>query len=581
MSEMRTAQSSLERSRAETAESGKAILLEGENEVLRLIIEGTPLPAVLQELAKMAEHQGSPGILASILLIDKDHQHLRFAAAPSFPALSPNMRIPIGPKSGACGAAVFFRSPILIDDTNSLELGLEFRDFAAKNGLRSCWSMPIISSRGALLGTFALYYRDARARVDSDRAVLEMLARTCALAIERSQTERKLAESEERLRSLSRCSPIGIFTTSVDRSFTYVNPRFREIGAFGYEKTVDYWLENAVLAEHRERVVGLWTRSVAGRLEFSEEFPIVTEAKDVHWVNLRAAPMKSSIGEHIGYVGTLEDVSERRRAESDLRSETAFRRAIEESIPCGIATFNLEGRRTYVNRAFAEMLGCSPEELTGEVAPFKNWPPEQREQLQKRFLEVLSGNAPREGMELTFQRKNGELFTVLVTFSELLDAEQRRCGWVASVLDITKRKRAEEAMRQSEAGLRLALDVGKMGAWEWDIVHNTVRWSSQIEKIHGLEPGTFGGTFADFQKDILPHHRSQVLAAVEEAVCSQGAYHVEYEIIRPDGQKAWLEARGQVFSNERGEAIKMAGICIDITHLKAEKIPASASGATD
>jgi PAS domain S-box-containing protein len=577
---MRSAQRSQERSPAETPENGKALLLEGENEVLRLIIEGTPLPVILQELAKMAEHQGSPGILASILLIDKDRQHLRFAAAPSFPALSPNMRIPIGPKSGACGAAAFFRSPVLIEDTASNELGLEFRDFTVKRGLRSCWSMPIISSRGSLLGTFALYYRDPCTRVDSDRAVLEMLARTCALAIERSQAERNLAESEERLRSLSRCSPIGIFTTNVDRSFTYVNPRFREIGAFAYEKTVEYWLENAVDVEHRERVLGLWNRSVASRLEFSEEFPIVTDTKNVHWVNLRAAPMKSSIGEHIGYVGTLEDVSERRRAESDLRSESAFRRAIEESIPCGIATFNLQGRRTYVNRAFAEMLGCSPEELIGEVAPFKNWPAEHKEQLQKWFFDVLSGDAPKDGMELTFQRRNREFFTVLVTFSELLDAFQQRCGWVASVLDITERKRAEESMRQSEAGLRLALDVGRMGTWEWDIVHNTVHWSSQIEKIHGLEPGTFGGTFADFQKDINPDHRSRVFAAIDEALHSQGAYHVEYEIIRPDGRKVWLEARGQVFSNEHGEAIKMAGICVDITHRKAEEIPAAAKDAS-
>src|SRR5215472_7914436 len=159
-------------------ENDKSVLLEGENEALRLIIEGTPLSVVLHELARLAERQGPPGILSSILLADKDGQHLRFAAAPSFPAVVQNTRIPIGPKSGACGAAAFYRSPILIVDTSSDELGPEFRDFAAQYGLRSCWSMPIISSKGALLGTFALYYLDPRTHSDSGRAVLEMLSRT-------------------------------------------------------------------------------------------------------------------------------------------------------------------------------------------------------------------------------------------------------------------------------------------------------------------------------------------------------------------------------------------------------------------
>jgi PAS domain S-box-containing protein len=411
--------------------------------------------------------------------------------------------------------------------------------------------------------------------------MLEMLARTCALAIERSQTQRDLTESEERLRSLSRCSPIGIFTTSVERTFTFVNPRFREISAFGYEKTVEYWLENAVDQHHREQVLARWTRSVADRLEFSEEFPVVTDAGVARWVNLRAAPMKSSVGEHIGYVGTVEDVSERRRAESELRTESAFRQAIEESIPCGIVTFNLEGRRTYVNRAFAEMMGCSAEELINEAPPFKNWPAGHREELHQRFLDVISGGVPKDGLEVTFERRNGELFMVFLTFSELLDESHQRCGWVAAVLDITERKRAEESHRESEARLTLALDVGKMGAWEWDIVHQTIRWSPQIERLHGLPPGSFGGTFDDFHKDMNPDHRAGVFLAIEEAIRVRGAYHVEYEIIRPDGEHVWLEARGQVFSNERGEAIKMAGICMDITDRKGEEHPgiARSSGA--
>src|SRR5581483_7711482 len=134
-------------------------LLEAENEVLRLIVEQAPLSAVLTQLVRMAEQHGSAGLLASILLLDEDGLHLRHGAAPTL-ADAYNRAIDgieIGPSVGSCGTAAFRGEPVVVTDIATDPLWSAFKDLAALHGLRACWSTPIMSSRGQVLGTFALY----------------------------------------------------------------------------------------------------------------------------------------------------------------------------------------------------------------------------------------------------------------------------------------------------------------------------------------------------------------------------------------------------------------------------------------
>jgi PAS domain S-box-containing protein len=126
------------------------------------------------------------------------------------------------------------------------------------------------------------------------------------------------------------------------------------------------------------------------------------------------------------------------------------------------------------------------------------------------------------------------------------------------------RRKAEDAQRESEERLQLALTSGSMGAWEWDVASGSVVWSPSLERIHGLEPGTFGGTFEDFLRDVHPDDRGEVVAKIEEALRTRKEYGVVYRMLRPDGSVRWLEACGRVVV-ELGEARKLAGVCMDVT----------------
>ena len=143
----------------------------------------------------------------------------------------------------------------------------------------------------------------------------------------------------------------------------------------------------------------------------------------------------------------------RKQAEKKLWEEHAFRHAIENSIPSGIAVVNLEGRQTYVNPAFCEMVGWSEDELIGAKPPFVYWPAEDLEHITALLTQVIDGHAPSDGFESRYCRKHGERFDVLILVTPLRDGFDNISGWLSSITDITRLKQAEAELRRSHEEL--------------------------------------------------------------------------------------------------------------------------------
>jgi PAS domain S-box-containing protein len=149
----------------------------------------------------------------------------------------------------------------------------------------------------------------------------------------------------------------------------------------------------------------------------------------------------------------------RRRADEVLKVEQVFRQAIENSVPAGITAVDLEGRQTYVNRAFCAMVGWSESELVGALPPFRYWPPEHISSITGAMAAAIEGSAPAGGLELRFRRQSDDLIDVLLQITPLKDAFGTITGWVSSVSDITERKRAEVRLAAEHAITRLLANV--------------------------------------------------------------------------------------------------------------------------
>ncbi len=138
-------------------------------------------------------------------------------------------------------------------------------------------------------------------------------------------------------------------------------------------------------------------------------------------------------------------------------------------------------------------------------------------------------------------------------------------GSVGQFLD---RLEVQEKLRESEGRLRLALEAGHMGVWDWDIRTSEITWSDSLEPMHGLAPGSFGGGFSDFQRLVHPEDQERVVAAIWQALEHGAAYNIEYRTIWPDGSTHWIAGKGKVFTSADGEPLRMIGIGMDVTPQK-------------
>jgi PAS domain S-box-containing protein len=131
-----------------------------------------------------------------------------------------------------------------------------------------------------------------------------------------------------------------------------------------------------------------------------------------------------------------------------------------------------------------------------------------------------------------------------------------------------ERERAKEAARQSRDELRLTLEAARVGTWNWDPRSGKLCWSDNLEAIHGLAPGTFGGTFEAFLESVLPEDRDKVLQAIRSALAEGKDYEIEYRSVCPDGTRRWVGGRGRMIPDAASRPRRMHGICSDITPRK-------------
>jgi PAS domain S-box-containing protein len=123
----------------------------------------------------------------------------------------------------------------------------------------------------------------------------------------------------------------------------------------------------------------------------------------------------------------------------------------------------------------------------------------------------------------------------------------------------------------SDADLHLVLDAGEIGGWEWDIGTGVVRWSDNLERIHGLPPGSFGNTFESYQAMVHPGDRERVVSALRSCIEGRSNYEIEFRSADKAGEVRWMRAKGRVISGEKGEPFRMIGVCWDITKRKREE----------
>lgn len=483
-------------------------------------------------------------------------------------------------------------------------------------------AVPVIARSGEVLGGLFFGHDEPGVFTQETEEIITGVAAHAAIAIDNARllrtTQEALRQRHEAERDLSTLAAIvetsqdGIISKDLDGRVLSWNKGAERL--FGYTaeeivgKSVTILFPPHLLAEEEE---------ILGRLREGtriDHYDTVRQHKDGQLldISLTISPLRDKDGRIIGASKIARNITERKRSVEELarrmqeqaalykltdrlyhstQLDQAFDAALEAIIAalgCSSASILLfdenETMRFVAWRGLSEAYRTAVDGHTPWDADTKDAVPIYVPDIEQAALEpTLSACLKTEGIgALAFIPLFSEgrvvgKFMAYYDAAHVFSPEEeavaiaiaRQLGFhVQRMRAESARRQAEHDLRDSEERLRMALEAGNMGAWEWEFATNTVIWSPTLERIHGLEPGSFGGTLDDFRSDVHPDDRETVEAAVRATLEDQSPYHVSYRIILPDGSLRWLEAFGSPLESESGCPEKLIGICMDITARK-------------
>src|SRR5215831_963800 len=482
----------------------------GQGRVLEMIARGAKLPDVLARLVYLIEAQ-SDGMYCSVLPLSVDDKYIRSGAAPSLPEFYVKAvdGAPIGPKNGSCGTAMYLGKPVVVTDILDNPLWEDYYELAKLSGLRACWSTPIFSGSGKVLGSFAMYYRDPQSPTGSEARLTEVATHIAGVAIEHERAQNELRASEERFAKAFHANPHPMSLAALDdgriievnESFValtgYSRPELLQRGSTGFLWETNLSREELIEIVERDGVV----RDIEARLR----------TRDGLARHVLLSSLIVENGRQRCLLSVANDITERRQAEEQVSLLQTISMEVALA-PDSISALEVVLRRvcestgwvlgqSWTPRTDGSVLECSPAWFASDssieefrlgseratLAPGVGLP--GRVWISKKPLWIkdvsIERNFPRAALASDSGLKaalalpiiaGGEVIAVIEFFMRAPKAEDERLvrviTAVAAQLNLAiERKRADEQLRDTRAELTHVARVTTMGELAASIAH--------------------------------------------------------------------------------------------------------------
>ena len=459
-------------------------------------------------------------------------------------------------------------------DVEADERFAPFRPLARSAGYRAVQLIPIMSRKGALLGTLATHFHAGRMAAEQDLRLLDLYVRQAADIIERHKAEDALRESEELLRLAQLRTGIGIWDRNLRTGRVTWTPELEAI--FGLEPgTVNCYSDFRERA-HPDDIEAFEAQrdaAVRGRRPFNVELRIIRTDGQVRWMSAKGgAVYDEATGEPVRILGNFADITERKAAEERLRKSEQLFRELLGALPAAIYVTDAAGRITYCNEGAANLWGVRPklgEDRWCDLARFY-YPNGKRMEIRDCPTEIAlkQGKCVR-GREAVLERMDGTRIPMIPYPTPLRDATGTIVGVVNMMVDISERQKAERTLAELNAQLALAAKAALVGSHASDPGEERMTISEGYATIFGLPEGPTETTRREWRARVHPED----LGRLEEDRArtfrdKRDVYKVDYRIVRASGEVRWIEARGIVSYGENGHPERVIGVNIDVTERK-------------
>jgi PAS domain S-box-containing protein len=391
----------------------------------------------------------------------------------------------------------------------------------------------------------------------------------CFDVTDRHEAVLALEASEKRFRHFAEAASDWLWETDEQHRFTYFSPdaddvdpnsRLKNLGTTRFDRRLSTDKEDDKWRAHKA--------DLAACRPFKDlEFPIELPDGTFRDIRVNGQPINSAEGKFVGYRGTGSDITEHRRIERARRHiERRYRNLVEGSIQ-GIIVHRNE-RVLLANQAMANILGYSDPEALYRIASIDEYVhPDDLARTRGYRAARLAGEESPVEYEFRVLHKDGSIRWV--DSRVIIVPWDGEPAFQVVFSDITQRKSTEQALRESEAGLKNAQRIARLGNWMRDCRTDNLEWSDEVFRIFGHEPNAFKpNKTANIIHAIHPDDREEEEDALRRAMETHTPYRIDHRIIRPGGEVRWVHQEGEVEYDEADRPLRTFGTIQDITERK-------------
>ncbi len=582
------------------------LLLE-QKRLLELVASGGSLQDCLTAVCSSVPHL-SPGVRACVLLADQTGTAFDVAVSTDLPqTFADGCRgAPADEHSiGTCGTAVHERRPTTCADVaRDRRWAPEWRELCLAHGVLACHSTPVLGAEGRVFGTFTLCFAEAREPDAFERRLGEFGAHLSSIAIERHRSEEALHESEARIRTFADAAPAMLWVTEPDGSCSFLSRGWYEFTGQTEADGLGYGWLNAVHPDDRAASGDRFRAANERQESFALEYRIRHADGTYRWAIDAGRPRFAADGAFLGFVGSVIEITDRKRAEEDAqflgRLGEALRHAEDEDALlqalCELTAHHFDASHCAFGRIGHDGTAAvvAHEHRTGDVPsmlgryPLAAYPEAWNAALRAGQPVAVTDVAAHAAADGQPADRPGHLRSLLVqpvlrdnvwVGSLVLNRVEPR-AWTESAVRLVgiaaergwlalERLRAERAVRESQLHLKLTTEAARVGTWQWNVQTGELAWSALHKALWGYDPARQLG-YTEWARLIHPDDLHRAEAAIQACLERRtSAYDVEYRITPVgESQTRWIRSTGQAVFDEAGRALLMQGVSLDITARK-------------
>ncbi|WP_168224711.1 PAS domain-containing protein [Rhodoferax aquaticus] len=441
---------------------------------------------------------------------------------------------------------------------------------ASQPDIRFYAGAPILMTDGQRIGTLCVIDRQARALSDAQREILRCLALAAAQALEGRRAMRvsqaalaALAESEGRMRALHDSSPMGIYHANVRGECTYTNPHWQSIYGLSGEQSLGHQWLTVVHPDDLAQVRQAMRTAAVDQEIYTVDYRVLRPDGTVRYVTTLARTVNDEAGSRIGYVGTVQDITERHERDEALRKTQSMLNRTAMVAGTGGWEVDLQEGSIFWSEQTCLIHGVEPgyQPTMEEATAF--YPPGAREQVEHAVQVAMQGG-PGFDLELPFvPRGQPSIWVRAVGQVEFVNGQPVRL--VGAFQDVTQARAARLALAQAQERVRLATTSGGIGIWDLDLVTGELLWDAQLSALYGLDFAPRRADYALWAGLVHPEDVSQADALIQESLQTGKLFNHEFRVVWPDTTVHHLKAFGRVQMDEYGKAVSMVGTNWDVT----------------